>query len=459
MALPQELIDIVTDNIQNDPVTLKACSYAASSFRRSSQRHLFSRIKLLPPRSAKRSTPCEKFHEVLASAPHLASYVRCLEILEGYDTDGKPARNLPWIRSDRTLELVLPLLRLRRFSLHCTWPASLNISSLPGTLKAQFHDVLHSPTLASLSLGRIVFTPSNFHFYLDGCRSLKELTLSNVSVHSSLDVDDPETVESDALRAQLESLDVVESDGEVIDLLLSLQSPVDLRHLRTMSIYGYLDSLHLNDLVQRPRATLQHLGVWDPLGLVIGFDTTQHENLRSLFIAPLTSVAWTGLLQTCSPRLQQITFELPLDIFKFPQIATELAEALLCAELPHLCEVNVEVHPGYRSHIGSEPEQWTLLLESAFADFTARLTALSTIQAALQIKMIPERTTVKRWSLARPDEAQAKDEEDEDEGDEEDGYDEDLKGGVDVNEQEYWEGDVSQPGEKNDDDEIKEQHR
>ncbi|KAJ7491198.1 hypothetical protein FB451DRAFT_1389924 [Mycena latifolia] len=380
--VPQELIDIIVDDIQDDSATLKICSYVSPAFRRSSQRHIFSRIRLLPPWSANRPIPCKKFYELLLSAPHLASYVRFLEIIEG---DGRGARHISWIASDRTLELVLPLLQLRRLSLHCTWPNSLNAYSLPGPLKEQLHNVLHSPTLTSLSLGRMLFAPSDFHFLLGSCAGLKELTLSNVSVHSALDVDDPKTTEPDAHRAQLESLVVVESNGEIIELLLSPQSPVDLRSLHTLSIYGYLDPPHLEGLIQRPCATLQHLSVWDALRaeMNLGFFTADHKDMRSLCIAPSDLTA--HLFRNCSPRLERITIELSLANFVVvSELAwKDLANVLTRSELTHLREVTVKVCPL------PDAQHWTLHSEAVFLKCTVNAkNSLSALAARVVLEVV-----------------------------------------------------------------------
>ncbi|KAJ7168352.1 hypothetical protein C8R43DRAFT_984087 [Mycena crocata] len=348
--LPQELIDIIIDAIQDDRASLKTCSYVSFPFKKSSQRHLFSHITLLPPRSARRPTQCQKLHEILLETPHLASYSTSLEILEGYQPSVSGVSvKLPWVTSESALELVLPLLPLRRFSLFCSWPGSLLSLALPATLRTTLYDVIKSDTLTSLTLGRIIFKPADFHFFLTGCTGLKELALFAVSVHSTsgFEADDEEKIESSTHRAQLDSF-TAESDGEILDLLLSAESPVDLQCLRTLSLHGYLAARHLESLIQRPHATLQHFSIKELFDDSIDFDftTVQHEHLRSLYIAPRWSQNMGKLLQKCSPRLERIMLELSLPDFAADQW-TEVDNLLARPEMVHLCAVVIKVHPGF----------------------------------------------------------------------------------------------------------------
>ncbi|KAJ6606370.1 hypothetical protein DFH09DRAFT_1299632 [Mycena vulgaris] len=417
--LPQELVDIVIDDIQDDPASLKTCSYVSASFRRSSQRHIFSHITLLPPWNATSSTLCQNFYEVLVSAPHLASYVHCLDIIEGCDPDGgRIARDLPWVTSEKTLELVLPLLRLRHLSLHCTWPASFLVSSLRGTLKARLHDVIHSPALKSLSLGRMTFTPSAFHFFLGDCMALKELILTSVSVYSALEVENTKTFESDARPTQLESLDLVESDGEVMELLLSPQSPVDLRCLRTLSIYiyGYVGTpLHVTNLIQRPRVPLRHLNVRGlPVMGLTDFDFITAQHVRSLCIAPEGLPSWRDLFQNCSPHLENLTLELSLPYFLHcSELEWEdLVAVLTRPKMTQLREVSLKVY--------TDPVNWTQELKTTFAHNATRvkgfLSALSA-RGVLEVESIAEKAKPIVWVMTRQEEdvgSQAEDECDDD---------------------------------------------
>ncbi|KAJ6546936.1 hypothetical protein B0H19DRAFT_1163113 [Mycena capillaripes] len=378
-VLPQELVDIVTDYIQDDPLTLRTCSYVSPSFRRSSQRHVFSRIRFLPPRSAKRPTLCKTFYDILVSSPRLASHVKDLEVLEGDDcTETSP----PWVASDESLGLVLPLLQLRRFLFHCPYP---RLFVVPRTLQALFLDVFRSPTLRSLTLGRLIFTPSSLNF---SGTNLKELVLLNVSVYSGFDTERAD-LDHDANSTQLESFTAIDSNEEVLRLLLGPQSPVDLRCLSTLSLSGNINLLHLEAFVQRPRRTLRHLKVQDSLATFTDFalDTAQHDNMRSLSLEARGSPSWINVFGNCSPRLERIT--LGLALIDFSAITqrdwTELDQVLTRPKMAHLRAVVIKVHPGY---VG---EEWTKITTSSFkqcADSARRhLPALSRV---LELESIPD---------------------------------------------------------------------
>ncbi|KAF8529960.1 hypothetical protein JB92DRAFT_2859013 [Gautieria morchelliformis] len=76
-TVPQELIDAVTDNLQDwrDRDALLACSLVCRSWRLSSQRILFRRVTL-----ALDSDDCKRLAQTLLSYPHLADYFRELEV-------------------------------------------------------------------------------------------------------------------------------------------------------------------------------------------------------------------------------------------------------------------------------------------------------------------------------------------------------------------------------------------
>ncbi|KAF9016936.1 hypothetical protein BDZ89DRAFT_390152 [Hymenopellis radicata] len=80
--LPQELVDIIINELQNDTAALQACSLVCLSWVPTSQRHLFRFISLAPSYH-KRGTHAaflSKFHALLATSPHLSHNVRTLEL-------------------------------------------------------------------------------------------------------------------------------------------------------------------------------------------------------------------------------------------------------------------------------------------------------------------------------------------------------------------------------------------
>ncbi|KAK0210272.1 hypothetical protein DFS33DRAFT_1291915 [Desarmillaria ectypa] len=101
-CLPQELIDIIINEIPiNDHRTLSSCALVARSWAYTSQRRLHSRIDISfleseEPGTAARSTG-QRFAHLLATAPHIASFVESLSIknVDGIDPQ------YPWLVSSK----------------------------------------------------------------------------------------------------------------------------------------------------------------------------------------------------------------------------------------------------------------------------------------------------------------------------------------------------------------------
>ncbi|KAJ6620295.1 hypothetical protein B0H10DRAFT_2022170 [Mycena sp. CBHHK59/15] len=402
-TLPQELIDLVVDELRNDPVILRECSYVSSSFRRSGQKCLFYHIRILPPLDDERPTLCQKLYDLLKASTHIAPYVKCMEVIEGHtDThetfNGPPRR--PWITVDQTLALILPLLRLRQFSLRCYIPVSLLASQLPTSLKASFRDVLRSPTLTSLDLGQVILTPSEFYFFLKGCTGLKELSLFNVAVYSALvsDGDQKETeVGLNAPRSQLESLTIADSHGEILEHLLSPRSPMDLRYIHTLSLFGHIDAAHLDDLLQRSDAALQHLSLREPYGTPMDFvfKPNQCPNLRTFYIAVRGTTNWARVFQNCSAGIEKLTLE--LSHVNFSKLSgpewKALDKVLARFELRSLREFTVKVHPGYPT----DPSTGYSFAQSA-GNVRRHLRALVS-RSLLEMEPIPKFTRSSSWTI------------------------------------------------------------
>ncbi|KAI0792708.1 hypothetical protein C8Q75DRAFT_577896 [Abortiporus biennis] len=70
LELPQELIDLIIDNLRHDPLTLRACTLTCHAWLHRSRRHLHSRVRI-----GEYFINLERY-----SSPHVAHYVRELEL-------------------------------------------------------------------------------------------------------------------------------------------------------------------------------------------------------------------------------------------------------------------------------------------------------------------------------------------------------------------------------------------
>ncbi|KAF7343249.1 hypothetical protein MVEN_01756700 [Mycena venus] len=237
--IPQELVDIIMDNLDDDIPSLKSCSLAARTFVSSAQIQIFRKIEITPPtHPLSLSSSCQKLYKLLTSSPHLAPLVDelCIVLVGSetsfeYDADGQylEDRHVTWIMSGRkTLALILALLDLKRISLVENAPVdwnsygqfSMKWNELGGHLKSELSRIFSSPGLESVHLrGIVVESPYQLLSLFSEATSLKEMSLSRVYFTKRWDQRDP-WPESQTWQPQLRSL-----------LLSDIASDTFCRHL------------------------------------------------------------------------------------------------------------------------------------------------------------------------------------------------------------------------------------
>lgn len=184
--LPQELVDLIVDNLEDDISSLEACSLTSRAFLASSRRYQFSEIELtglpLSHQSASRpqmQTLCDKFLALIERSPHIAPLVKDLSILEG---------GVPWLANRRSpLPLVLrQLVNLEHISIGDPG-RSMDWSLLPRRVRESLMDILHSPKLQSVILMAIdeLPHPSKLFPAVEES-SLNEISLIEVNLREEL---------------------------------------------------------------------------------------------------------------------------------------------------------------------------------------------------------------------------------------------------------------------------------
>lgn len=243
-SLPQELVDKVIDNLPNDVESLRACSCVSSSFRRRSQQRIFARVTISPPKTDENVTPCQKFHKLLVSSPHLTPLIKSLEIVDG---------ECQWLaKQHHPLDLILNLLHLQRISIRSTYRINFSIEKLSSSLRLSLLEVFRSPALISLNLGVITISLSDFHFLLDNCRGLKELSVCGVNIWTL----DDEIPALGVPPTQLESLSLEAFRPPPLKHLLAL---TDLTCLCNLTVIHIFNQQYMDDLVEATSRTLYHL--------------------------------------------------------------------------------------------------------------------------------------------------------------------------------------------------------
>ncbi|KAF7327077.1 hypothetical protein MKEN_00283400 [Mycena kentingensis (nom. inval.)] len=198
--LPQELVDLVVDNLEDDLPAIEACSFLNRSFMLSTRPHIFRRISIRPA-----DTTCRALTKMLKRDPGIAELVQELSIvLVGDETsfelddDGNyaQARAVPWLASDSTakhsgrdLARILAQLSLKRISLIEESPPDWNNlgefcvewDALEEALRVALLAQFASSTMERVHLRGIVMQSPNQLFELfRNSVALKHLAISRV---------------------------------------------------------------------------------------------------------------------------------------------------------------------------------------------------------------------------------------------------------------------------------------
>ncbi|KAJ7679927.1 hypothetical protein B0H14DRAFT_3062866 [Mycena olivaceomarginata] len=218
MSLPQELLDLVINNICNIP-SLKTCSLACTAFRYSSQSRLFSRVTLPWLKRGTTTTKCCLFYRLVTESPHIQPYVRTLVIMDR-DIHITPSRRFrtEWLLDDTTLPLLLPLLRnLESFHMHAwlSWDLVLESKKNP-PLTSAISTALASPNIRSIHFRGIDIPPS----CIAQSPGLQDLLLND------LEIIDTATVVAPDLRIRRLGL-----SPQALDWFSRIDCPFDTRHL------------------------------------------------------------------------------------------------------------------------------------------------------------------------------------------------------------------------------------
>ncbi|KAJ6455470.1 hypothetical protein C8R45DRAFT_1111495 [Mycena sanguinolenta] len=327
MRLPQELVDIIVDNIHDDIPSLGSCSLAARTFVNSARAHLFKKIQINPPGDPPLSS-CEKFYQLLSSSPHIAPLVEDLcivtlsavdlgtPIIGDLDEEQMQQHQVSWITGDTTLSLVLPLLNLKRISLIETgeidWDGlrySMDWGKMEQPLKSALTSVFSSPRLEAVHLrGIVIESPVQLLSSLSEATSLKEMSISRLYYEFPWQDLGELWPESPLWRPRLQTL-LLNTSASTLLFHYLVHPQISLAHIRTLTLMADVTQMKMiipaAKSVERLRLFLCD-GVWrrEYLG----------TNLRSLHLFQCyTSILGMlgAVLKTCPPdtRLEHIKLE------------------------------------------------------------------------------------------------------------------------------------------------------
>ncbi|KAJ7666005.1 hypothetical protein DFH06DRAFT_1295200 [Mycena polygramma] len=261
---PQELLDIVVSELDNDTPSLRACALTCRDLVSLAQTRLFYKVALhqaAPSEShVKKRSQCQKLSRILDISPHLASLIKDLRIVE------EDRRRATWVSTEwRALSAVLSLLDLRRISIRCAEMA-LDWDRLHRQLKASLQAVFSSPRIEAVQLhGILISAPQEcplFHIFANCNASLQHLSFS----YRLRKFFERSLVIPPVWRPKLRSL-VIDADPQnVVDILDGLSSPAtDYSRLRTLTLSGFSSAAIGKLLVSmKDRNVLEDLGVHHP---------------------------------------------------------------------------------------------------------------------------------------------------------------------------------------------------
>ncbi|KAK0504343.1 hypothetical protein EDD18DRAFT_1345232 [Armillaria luteobubalina] len=223
-TLPQELIDAIIVENQNDKATLRACCLVSRSWTCISQRHIYSRICFNNNKrryyyaQGHSQHEMEQFYALVCAYPHIATLVRAIEVSPHLDA--------------QLLALILEkLIKLEDVSLDlCGYRWDEISPCMQGTILA---------TLRSLRITNLKLRDGSFFHCMDflsllsACGShLKHLSFSGVSWDNAETA--PTVASLGGLKLQLDSLAMSLYEHSYFAQLL--QSSVDVNRLRRLSV-------------------------------------------------------------------------------------------------------------------------------------------------------------------------------------------------------------------------------
>ncbi|KAJ7874222.1 hypothetical protein B0H14DRAFT_2569394 [Mycena olivaceomarginata] len=389
MHVPQELVDLIVDDLHDDTPSLKLCSLIARAFTSPAQTLLFKKIEILPPKpdaqgSRSRDSPCQRFHNILTSSPHLAPLVHELHIVlvgseTSFDSDENgrylQARRAPWIMSDRTLSLVLPLLNIKRISLLENSPGewngsgdfSMNWNNLEQDLQSALAAVFSSPTLESVHLrGIVVQSPAQLLSLFSEATYLTSMSISRIYFTQKYHRRDP-WPESRPWCPQLRSLFISELFSDSSSRYL-LHPRIDLSQIISLTIvtdWGGAEEMievipslqHLQFYLSNRTRTPLHSILTPTMSSVHLFTKDLPFSMPSIFIS-------------CPPesRLEKIILEGPTRPFR-----SEIADSVINSTIGNLSALRTVEIRAYLSDKSDPPfHEWAAKVRSALPSLVGR---------------------------------------------------------------------------------------
>ncbi|PPQ67866.1 hypothetical protein CVT25_010305 [Psilocybe cyanescens] len=281
--LPQEIFDSIIDYFHSNTETLRVCALVSSAWLASARKHLFSRITLSPPKSAKtsffflRPTPslwAQLFECIWSNGGSrlgsVVPYIRELHLHEG-------VIKREWLAHERALpSLLRSLANIRRLEISRAASVRIVWEHLRTSLKAALEDhALRLTSLTELKLSSFLFDSlEDLGKILRACRYLRVLEVDHVMfTDESLDrlvPGEEDGFASEKAEKIITSLDILvigpRTSTAFLVFLLHATSPIAVGTIRklSLSISGSFSEfsrlLHASTSVEHLELTLMNDG-------------------------------------------------------------------------------------------------------------------------------------------------------------------------------------------------------
>lgn len=274
--IPQEIIDVIIDFVQDDTDALKNCALVSNTWTRACHRHLFHTLtvggfpwavqfrrkeflQLFKDRKPRILQQLKAFHYFLETSPHIASH--CIQVLN-LRIDRDPMEPQPR-RIHRIISTILP-----KFT--AVWALDLNLgvwADYTADFQQSIHTLIQHPSLSSVSISAVTFESITDLSSLVACSP----GLSNLAIRRTT-VRRLPSAQSHALDANFSTiylhdlrLENVHMSSKLLPSLLhpaSLIKLVRLRrlHLGLSQLCGSQRQV-IDELLDQCHASLQHLWI------------------------------------------------------------------------------------------------------------------------------------------------------------------------------------------------------
>lgn len=262
IPLPRELLESITDHLQNDIHALQASSLISRAFRSPSQRHLFSSIEI-----AVSDKPYNRrFYDILSIHPEIALHVKKLKLLliDNYKI-GTPDDILV-VEEDALIAMLQMLSCLQTLDFGSYWFGTAQWESYSVDLRSSILGLLRLPNLQHVVASQIADFPCASAF--EGC-NLKTLKTSYLNTSMDLDLTllNFDRVQGEGKRTKPWNVETLIMDSipnmvpSVLGSLVPLSRLSGVIFLTTLEIgqVGTDDGIDLCQRVLECSSTLEHL--------------------------------------------------------------------------------------------------------------------------------------------------------------------------------------------------------